>query len=123
MHEASIAQSLLERVEEALIGQGPVRVSMVRLKVGVLSGVVPEALQFAWKAMTDQTIAQGADLVIDLAPILARCGACEIDVEVQSPQRMVCPRCDRPVGPPLGGRELDLISLQVVDLPENGHES
>ncbi|MBV8487765.1 MAG: hydrogenase maturation nickel metallochaperone HypA, partial [Planctomycetaceae bacterium] len=50
MHELSIAYSLVEVATEALARSqaGPVRVESVLIRVGVLCGVVPEALEFCY---------------------------------------------------------------------------
>ncbi|MBW2078837.1 MAG: hydrogenase maturation nickel metallochaperone HypA, partial [Deltaproteobacteria bacterium] len=56
MHEFSIATSLLEIIsQEALAYQGA-KVKAVRLKVGTLSGVVPEALEFAFQVLSEGTV-------------------------------------------------------------------
>ena len=49
MHELSIANSIVESLTEEMAGTLG-RILTVRLDVGVLSGVVPDALEFAWGA-------------------------------------------------------------------------
>ena len=65
MHELSIALRLVELVEEQLAAE-PLNttVTAVDIRVGDLSSVVPEALQFAWGPATDGTRLQGAALRI-----------------------------------------------------------
>ena len=48
MHEMSVAMSIVQSVTDATSGDGGV-VSAVSVRVGAMSGVIPEALRFAWK--------------------------------------------------------------------------
>lgn len=66
MHELSIAISLVEAVCDELprLGDG-VTVRAVRLRVGPLSGVVPDALAFAFDAAALETPIAGARLDIE----------------------------------------------------------
>jgi hydrogenase nickel incorporation protein HypA/HybF len=50
MHELSIMQSALDQVLEKARQAGASRVHAIRLRIGALSGVVPDALQFAFEA-------------------------------------------------------------------------
>jgi hydrogenase nickel incorporation protein HypA/HybF len=68
MHELSIAVSLVEAVCDELPTLGPdVAVRAVRLRVGPLSGVVPEALTFAFDIAAADTPLAGARLDIERA--------------------------------------------------------
>ena len=55
MHELSIMQSALDQVLEKARQAGASRVHAIRLRIGALSGVVPDALQFAFEALADGT--------------------------------------------------------------------
>lgn len=85
MHELSIAVSLVESICDELPKLGAVHVATVNLRVGSLSGVVPEALAFAFDVAIDDTPIAGADLHIERAD----------------------------------GRELELMSLEIIDAAEN----
>ena len=65
MHELSIALSIVDGVEEeaARHGGGPVRA--VHLRLGRLSGVVREALLFAYDRACDGTSLEGSALQIE----------------------------------------------------------
>ena len=60
MHEFSIMQSALNQALREARLAGAARVHEIRLRIGVLSGVVPDALQFAFEALTPGTFAEGA---------------------------------------------------------------
>src|SRR5205085_11089313 len=61
VHELAICQSVVEAVVERT---GEARVTVLRLDVGRLSGVVPEALRFCFELVTEGTPLEGAALII-----------------------------------------------------------
>jgi len=91
---------------------GAARVHAIRLRVGALSGVVPDALQFAFEALSDGTPAQGARLIIEDVPARFWCAACSQEFAAA---RMFseCPGCHRPSSVLRAGREMELTSLEV----------
>ncbi len=60
MHELSIMQSALSLALDQARQAGAARVHTIRLRIGALSGVVPDALEFAFEALTPGTMAEGA---------------------------------------------------------------
>lgn len=73
MHELAITQAIVDAITERL-GDTPVR--EVRLEIGKLSGVVPDAVRFAFELVTAGTGVEGAALEIDEPEGLARCRTC-----------------------------------------------
>jgi hydrogenase nickel incorporation protein HypA/HybF len=112
MHELSIMQSALDQVLEKARQAGANRVHAIRLRIGALSGVVPDALQFAFEALADGTPAQGAQLLIEDVPARFWCAACSHEFEAT---RMFaeCPGCHQPSMELRAGREMELTSLEV----------
>ena len=76
MHELAISQSVVDAV---LARTGDARVTVVRLDVGRLSGVVPDALRFCFDLVADGTPLAGAELRIAEPPGRARCATCGAD--------------------------------------------
>jgi len=92
MHEMSLAESTLEIVEGTARRNGASKVTEVRLEIGALSHVEPEALRFCFDAVTRRSLAEGAALVIDVVPGAAWCMPCSETVPVQQVGDP-CPRC------------------------------
>jgi hydrogenase nickel incorporation protein HypA/HybF len=65
VHETKLCLSLLRLAEEALSRADGARILAVRLEVGELSGVVPEALAAAFPVCASGTAAEGAELSIE----------------------------------------------------------
>ncbi|HEY4305383.1 MAG TPA: hydrogenase maturation nickel metallochaperone HypA [Gemmatimonadaceae bacterium] len=115
MHELSIAMSLVDIACEELERLGNPRVAALHVRIGPLSGVVGDALTFSFGLATDLTPLQGARLQIETTPIVARCTDCDGERTIPSVQSLVCPECGRPATDIIGGREMELVALELED--------
>ena len=86
MHELAVTQSVVDAVMERT---GEQRVLEVRLRVGRLSGVLPDALRFCFDLVTDGTPLQGAVLDIEEPPGSASVPAVRHDVRPDRPHPAV----------------------------------
>lgn len=114
MHELAVAQRLLEIVEQEARPYAGARVRRISLRIGRLSAVVPDALRFAFDAITRGGIAEGACLEIEEVPLSIRCRQCEEVFEVEDPF-MVCPQCEGVDVELVSGRELEIRSMEIED--------
>jgi hydrogenase nickel incorporation protein HypA/HybF len=119
MHELSIAHSLVELAEEAARGADANRVHVVRVRVGWLSGVVSDALLFAWDVAAAGTLLEGATLSIDDVPVAIHCASCDRDAELEDARSLRCPVCGTPSRDVVRGKELELVSMEIDDAPAN----
>lgn len=118
MHELSIATRLVELATEAVRAADEHRaIEGVRIRVGAISGVVTEALEFCWEVAAEGTPCEGSRLEIESVPARVHCPSCGIDSILEPPHRFRCSRCDQPTGEVIAGRELDLVSLELAADP------
>lgn len=68
MHEVSIIQSLMDQVERYAAEYAMTKVSRVVIRVGDQTGVCKDSLQFAFSAISQGTLVEGADFVIEHTP-------------------------------------------------------
>jgi hydrogenase nickel incorporation protein HypA/HybF len=115
MHELSIAQSLIELACEAADRDGCERVTRLFVRLGALSGVVMEALQFSFDLAAEDTACAGATLEIEDVPITVYCSSCDERKTLDDHFVFCCPTCGRPTPQILTGRELELVSVEVDD--------
>lgn len=113
MHELGIAESALQLALDRARAEGAARVTRIEIRVGALSGVDLEALQFAFTAILPGTAAEGAALQIDPVPAVAYCAACQQDFPLEEHFFCECPKCGRPSAVIKQGRELDLVRLEI----------
>lgn len=91
-------------------GGGPILA--IRLRIGSLAGVEPEALRFAFEVVMAGSIAAEAWLRIEQVPAAAFCSRCSREFPVLE-GLWECPDCGG-LSPQLRrGRELELASLQL----------
>lgn len=113
MHEASIAQSLLDIATEECRKKGFNKIISVRIRIGKASGVMPEALLFAFDALKAGTMASGATLDIEEVPVSGHCDSCGSDFTVGEEYILKCPRCGSGSFRACSGRELDITEMEV----------
>ncbi|MFF0459724.1 hydrogenase maturation nickel metallochaperone HypA [Streptomyces mexicanus] len=112
MHELSIATAIVERAGELALAEGAEAVAAVTVRVGELSGVVPDALDFAFEVARQGTALDGARLVVEHVTAQAYCGPCQEPFAVGMPPFFWCPRCDRPSQELRRGRELEIVAVE-----------
>jgi len=115
MHELSIAQELIEIVEDAARAADAARVEVVYLRLGRLSGVVADALHFAFDVATEGTLLEGATLEIEDLPVIIFCGSCAAEQPLDDLRSFRCPVCGSPADRVVQGRELEVRSVEIVE--------
>jgi hydrogenase nickel incorporation protein HypA/HybF len=113
MHELSIALSILEGVEEEVAQRGYGQVRSIHVRIGALSGVVPEALCSSFELAREGTPFSASRLTIEESPVIVRCRACGSEGALGSVQMMACPVCEQPVSEVVAGRELEVVALEL----------
>ena len=109
MHELAIAESVVSSVLERTAAR---RVSVVRLRVGRLAGVVPDALEFCFGLAAAGTPLAGASLEILEEEGRAHCRTCDTDFTL--PDAFLLCRCGSADVQVLAGRDLRVASVEVA---------
>jgi hydrogenase nickel incorporation protein HypA/HybF len=113
MHEASIAIELVQLASEQALLNNATRVLKVGIRIGELSSVIPEALEFAWDDSTLGTICENSTLEIERVKAVAVCpNHGEVLLELQKGLR--CPRCNTSTPSIVQGEELELDTLELL---------
>ena len=110
MHELAITQSVVDVVTERT-GSAPV--ARVRVRVGRLAGVVPDAMRFCFELVTAGTPLEGAVLEFEQPEGRARCRAC--GEEFGLPDLVLLCRCGSADVEVLAGRELGVASVVMAE--------
>jgi len=112
MHEMSLAEGIMQLVENAARTDGFTGVKTVWLEIGQLAAVEKEALRFCFDAVTRDTLAQGARLEIIETPGQGWCMICECNVAVTALYEP-CPICGSYQIQVTGGSEMRVKELEV----------
>jgi len=92
MHELSVCQALVAQLEAVSAANGGGAVELVRLRIGPLSGIEVPLLARAFPLAAAGTIAEGAELRIEAAPLVVQCNDCGERSDAL-PNRMLCGAC------------------------------
>jgi len=118
MHELSIISSVVDTVVESVQKYPGARVKEVRLRVGALTSVIEDSLQFCYGIATDDTPLEGSRLVVNIVPVTVHCDACGAEGPIESLQSFRCSQCGEPAEDVRHGRELEIESIEIEDLEE-----
>lgn len=116
MHEMSIAENILQIVQDAASEPdgGFQRVKTIYVEVGELSSVEPEALMFCFDAVISGTLADGAKL--ELTCTLGRGWCVNCNATVPMPDLLAaCPLCGGYALQATQGTAMRVLSLEVLD--------
>jgi hydrogenase nickel incorporation protein HypA/HybF len=109
MHELSIAEELLSIIRDSAEKAGIKRVAAVNLRVGELSSILPESLEFAFRILSRGTITDGARVNIDQVPAALLCARCGAGIGREEGS---CGRCGSDEMRVVGGDQLEILSFE-----------
>lgn len=121
MHETGIAWSILETAKQEAAKAG-VPLSTVGVRLGAMSGVVAEALRFAFDALKAEAGVPEAALVIEPIPVEALCPGCGSTRTPDGDLILWCPDCGSPMRI-VSGEQMEISWIEVGDAEadvENG---
>lgn len=121
VHELSIALELIDIASGEAQSLGDVRVVAVRVRVGPLSGVVPDALRFSFGVAAEGTPIEGARLEIESEDVEAWCDTCGTARRLADVLDRRCPDCGGVTPELLSGDSLLLTALEVADRAPSNH--
>jgi hydrogenase nickel incorporation protein HypA/HybF len=108
MHELAITQTVVDLVAERTTGR---RVVAVHVRVGTLSGVVPDSMAFCFDLATAGTTLADARLDIEQTPGRISCRTCGTEQELPDALLLcVCGSADVEV---LSGDDLRVVSVEL----------
>jgi hydrogenase nickel incorporation protein HypA/HybF len=116
VHELSLVASVFDILEEKARDHGASRVTAVVLRVGRMSGVVPDLLESAFDSFKKGTLAEGARLEIVIVPVKLRCPDCG-GASVREDTDFSCAACGSRRVEIVEGRE---IVVEKIELETDG---
>lgn len=123
MHEYSIVAGVMDTVIPLAQKAGATRISCVRLRVGVMTEVVKDSLDFMWDVVCDERgdITRGARLEVEFIEPRSTCMVCGEEFD-HDRLHVRCPKCGSASTLLMQGRELEIASFDI-DTPDEGAEA
>lgn len=112
MHELSIAQNIFALVKENV--DDDAHVKNVYLKLGDISGVIPDSLEFCFDVITKGTELEEAKLIIEKIPVTAKCNKCVLEFSVEN-LFFLCPECGSSDIKILTGTDMQVTEIEIDD--------
>jgi hydrogenase nickel incorporation protein HypA/HybF len=117
MHELGIAQNILEIVQHAVPKEQTPAIRAIRVRVGPLSGVVPDSLEFCFQAIINETDMQKASLKIEQLPAILSCRKCSYRFKTKDLEYL-CQSCGSPDLELVSGREMEIVDIELEEESE-----
>ena len=115
MHELSVCLSLLEEVKRVARENNAGSVTRIIVKIGPLSGVEPDLLRNAYPIAAAGTIAEDAELQIEISDVVVSCSQCGAE-SAATANRLLCAQCGDYRTNLVSGDEMVLQSLELDDI-------
>jgi hydrogenase nickel incorporation protein HypA/HybF len=112
MHEVAIMTEAVRLATESAQAAGAHRITALKLRIGTLSGVVPDALEFVWDVVRRDTMLADARLEIESVSGAHWCEKC-LTTFASREFFAECPRCQELSGDLRRGRELEIVALEL----------
>lgn len=112
MHELAITESILNIAVDEAKKHGARKVLSIKLKVGEFSGVVPQLIQEYYNIVSRDTVADGAELIIENVPVTIKCNDCGNEGVIDR-TKIKCPQCGSINIRIVTGREFYVDSMEV----------
>jgi hydrogenase nickel incorporation protein HypA/HybF len=114
MHELSVAQNIVEIIQQHVPESELERVAAVRLKIGAIAGIVPESLEFSFQAITAESSLCHAHLEIECIPFRIYCNTCHAKTENEAGFAL-CDTCGSTDTKTLSGSALNIVEIEICE--------
>jgi hydrogenase nickel incorporation protein HypA/HybF len=117
MHELSVAQNIIEIIQQSVPKTEWNQVTAVRVKIGAVAGIVPDSLKFSFQAITSESEFSDVDLITERIPFRVHCHTCNNDSE-NDDGFAVCGNCGSTNILILSGMELQINEIELNETVE-----
>jgi hydrogenase nickel incorporation protein HypA/HybF len=117
MHELSIAQNIIEIVQQRIPKPEWRQVTAVRVKIGAVAGIVPDSLKFSFQAITAESALCNTQLITEHIPFRIHCHACNTTTENEDGFAM-CGECESTDIQVISGTELQVVEIELNETVE-----
>ena len=122
MHELAVTESIMEIAMQAAKERAATKVTDIYLRLGQLSSIVDESVQFYWDAISQGTLAEGAQLHFTHVPARLRCKDCGTEFDLTE-ELTPCPSCQSIALEIIQGEEFQVDAIEILNEVENDPKS
>lgn len=114
-----MAQGILNAVLDTAEANDAIKVTEIVIEIGKLAMLNPEQVKFMLGVLSEDTIAEHADIVIEDLDVEIKCPKCEYegianvdDTDHYAPM-ILCPKCDNPRVQILNGKDVTVMNISI----------
>lgn len=112
MHEVEMMENLLKAAVNRAEEEGAQHIRLIHMRVGEVSGIVPDSLQLAFDIAKVGTMAEDGKLKIEYLPARCYCSKCHLEFQPLN-HLYQCPQCNQLGCEVRQGQEFELAFLEV----------
>ncbi len=112
MHELSLTQGIVELAVEHARRENAEAIRSITVEIGALSGVLADAMEFAFDVCSKGTMAEGARLEIRHIAGRGRCLECHKESELTT-LSYTCPHCECLALETVQGQEMKFTEMEI----------
>ena len=119
MHELSMAEAIVETVLDVAEKNDAQEIVEVTIEVGELTMLNPEQVKFLLGVLAEDTLLEGAEIIIEEVPVEIKCRSCEFtglantDGSDHYLSIVKCPQCDERNVEILTGKECNVKTIKI----------
>ena len=112
MHELPVTQGMLSVALEHAAKAGAQKITAINLKIGEMTGIVDDSVQFYFDFVSKDTPAEGAALTFERIPAQFRCHECQATFS-PGDGKWLCPQCGEWCVDVIDGQQFYVDSIEV----------
>ncbi|MGV8144099.1 MAG: hydrogenase maturation nickel metallochaperone HypA [Methanothermobacter sp.] len=119
MHELSMADAIVKTILDAAEKNQAEEILEVTIEVGKLTMLNPEQLRFLLDVLAENTLLEGAEVIIEEVPVEIKCHSCDYtgstDLDDSDHYLMIvkCPKCDERNIEIISGQECNVKNIRI----------
>ena len=118
MHELSLTKNILQMAERYAQANNATKVNTIFLRIGVLRDLEPGWVQRYFRYISKGTIAQDAEILIMVEPVICKCNCCnnqfELDLKRVLNNEVLCPQCSTHDYDLVSGTEFIIQGIEIT---------
>ncbi len=125
MHELSMAQAIVDTVLDAAEKNNAEEIVEVTIEIGMLTMLNPEQLKFLLGVITEDTLLENAEIIIEDVPVEIECKNCEFEGLANTDGSdhylaiVLCPECGERNVEIIKGRECNVKNIKIEKSDED----
>lgn len=112
MHELPVTEGILKIALEEANKHNAKKVTAIKIKMGVLSDLLPDCINSYFEILSKGSIAEDAVINVEKLPLMAKCNKCGATSEIEI-RSFRCPKCSSQDMSIIQGNEFYIDSLEV----------